>query len=371
MARKKGLTRSGLPNHLSNTLRTVRLKELAEKRAKRLNILRKFIENISYNSDRFGDLSKNRLSIEEFAVKIDLKPGTWSRLERAESCVSIEAAMWISIKVLQAFNVFVTAEWLLGENDSDRLPRIIKTEKFDIYEYLQDVYKASEFGKQLNEEEFFTVHQMFVELEVANKVTDFSKLKAIVNRLDSDLLKNSEKIIFAEIEKNKDEALTENQVDLLRSVCRRLIISYKITDEEKSSRDVLAGFFMSDVFTKMNPNSLITYIRDNQMAPTFNKGQIVGGIKQDLDNLQKLEGKECIIELKNLLKVVRILHLSPEGLIIASPASPNHTPQIYRRSEIISISQISFTFNYLERESLKINLEDDSLQIINYEDIKT
>ena len=52
----------------------------------------------------------------------------------------------------------------------------------------------------------------------------------------------------------------------------------------------------TDTFLKFNPNSIITKVEDNMMFPIIKKGDLVGGVLQNLDKIQ--ESTTCIIKNK-------------------------------------------------------------------------
>lgn len=371
MARKKNLTRTGLPSFLSSALRTVRLKDLAEKRGKRLHILRKFIERILYPEKDVNDSEKSKLKIEDFAPQIDLKPGTWKRLEDAESCLSIEVAEWIAVQSLHKFGVFVTTEWLLSDNDCTDLPRIVNREPFDIYAYLKDIYKAEDLSKKLTDEQKSQMKILYYTLETENKLNNMENFKEIIGSYEKEILdKNERATIDSILKKNSEGPYKKEDCTFLKSVCRRFIVSADISTNEQATRSVLVGFFISDLFQKVSPESMVTYVRDNKMAPTFFKGEIVGGITISNQDIYKADKKECILQLANSVKIVRILHYISGNTVVANTISNENSPEIYALSEIKSIAIISFRYKNFERDGLNIDFgEERAPQLIEFADI--
>jgi len=372
MTRKRVLTRTGLPQFLPSTLRTVKLKELAEKRARRLNILRKFVEmTISGEGDDI--LNKSKLSIEDFAQSIDLKAGTWSRLERAESCLSIEVSQWIAVKTLKKFGIFVTCDWLLGESElSEDLPRKINLDPFNIMDYLRDLYRVDLYAKDLTLEQKDLVKEIYRELEVTETLTNTGKLKEIIATLGKDFILEKDKALFNTIMKRGDNenTLTKPECSLMKSICRSLIVSSDISSDEKATRLVLIGYLMADLFEKINPESMITYVRDNKMAPVFFKGDIVGGAYIALKNIRTIDKSECIIELKNSIKIIRIVHVISHETIVTGTIG-NDTPEIYSINDIQSIAIILFRYKNIERDNLSVTFNGDhSPTLIKFEEIR-
>lgn len=369
MARKKSLTRSGLPQFLSSSLRTVKLKELAEKRGKRLQILRKYIEKIC--SENAENLAK--MSVDEFSKSIEIKPGTLSRLERGESCLSIEVADWLSVKVLKKYGVFVTSEWILGECNSLDIPRVINKNPFDIYSYLKDIYKASELSSRLTEEERFLAKESYIQLESSNDFPITLEVKALFSKYQKDLMSEIECSILESVyEKSEVSTLLSNKdSSFLKDIFRRLIISSDISDNEKSTRLVLASYFMADLFQKINPNSEITYVRDNQMAPVFFKGEVVGGTLVSMRSLSSADKRECIVKLKNSTKILRVFHYISNNTVILSTTSNENRPEIYSIDDIESVSVVSFRYANIERDHTAfVDIGSDTPNLIKFEDIK-
>ena len=371
MARKRTLTRSGLPQFLSSTLRTVKLKELATKRSKRLNILRKYIENVVLTDNGKSKIGSKKLSIESFAQMIGLKSGTWSRLERADSCLSIEAARWISLKVLEKFNVFVTHEWLIGEQDNDDFPRTVNKDTFNIYNYLKDVYKAEEIGYQLNDEDKDELKTCIAEITNEHSVSRKAEVIKIIKKYEANIMNKEEQDFFTKMFKGNKSKYSEEESVFLQSVVRRLIVSSDLSEEEHSKRLLLSGYFISDLFKKIQPNSIIAYVRDKKMSPIFNKGDVVGGAKISLGDLNVFDKRECIIELKSLVKVIRTVHIIENETIILSPSSNFESPEIVQIEDIKCIAIILFRYKNFEKENFNNeDFEDREMNFLSFDDLK-
>lgn len=61
------------------------------------------------------------------------------------------------------------------------------------------------------------------------------------------------------------------------------------------------------LYNKSYPNSLITYVKDTKMEPSFSKGDLVCGKIVDENNYQELHGKDCIIQSGTHIFVRRVI----------------------------------------------------------------
>lgn len=119
MGNRVGMGQTGLPK-LSSHLRTENLKKLAMERGARLRTIR----------------GLTKLKLDDFAKILSMNAGTVGRIERADTCLSIDIAHWIS-KQLMRRGLMVTAEWLLtGKGDG---PCQLANYDFDLKDFLTKV----------------------------------------------------------------------------------------------------------------------------------------------------------------------------------------------------------------------------------------
>jgi len=84
------------------------------------------------------------MNLDEFAVLLGFNQGTLGRLERGDTCISIDTAKWMTKRLIEN-GIIVTAEWILtGKGET---PQRIKEEEFslkNVISNLLDGQKANE-----------------------------------------------------------------------------------------------------------------------------------------------------------------------------------------------------------------------------------
>ncbi len=259
---------TGLPR-LSSHLRTENLKKLAMERGARLRTLR----------------GLTKLKLDDFAKKLSINAGTCGRMERGDTCLSIDIAHWCS-KQLMGRGLMVTAEWLLtGKGEG---PCQLANYNFDLKEFLtQLIY--DKYGK------------------------------------DESIDGSEEKIV------------------------------------------VLSTYLLTELFLSMHKGAMIAYVKDNKLNPIFNKGEIVGGTKITKDQINEADGKDCIIEIKTGVKIIRTIHLLGDGKIaLMSNRSENNKPEILNKFPV-NLAIINFRYKEKVNYDLKIPLYESNIVGDDYE----
>ena len=116
----KDSTTTGLQPKLPSFVRTDRLQKFAASRGIRLRTLRTLLH----------------LTIEEFSDKTHQNSGTVGRIERGETCLSINLARWISKFAIEN-GVLVTSNWLLYGNGDG--PQVIRQKNIDLIDFMRSV----------------------------------------------------------------------------------------------------------------------------------------------------------------------------------------------------------------------------------------
>lgn len=81
--------------------------------------------------------------------------------------------------------------------------------------------------------------------------------------------------------------------DYLKEKFELNIQKSEIGKEEQDA--LLINSMIIYLYQKANPNSLLTYVKDTKMEPSFYKGNIVGGRIVSEENYNELHGKDCIV----------------------------------------------------------------------------
>ncbi|MBY0462325.1 MAG: S24/S26 family peptidase, partial [Alphaproteobacteria bacterium] len=83
----------------------------------------------------------------------------------------------------------------------------------------------------------------------------------------------------------------------------------KVTDDMSGNPSLVSPVLVeSAVFGRYNPGSFVMQVSDNSMLPQFERGDYVGGIKQDLSLKPTDFGKIYIVILEDGSQVVRIVY---------------------------------------------------------------
>jgi transcriptional regulator with XRE-family HTH domain len=83
----------------------------------------------------------------------------------------------------------------------------------------------------------------------------------------------------------------------------------KVTDDMSGNPSLVSPVLVeSAVFGRYNPGSFVMQVSDNSMLPQFERGDYVGGIKQDLSLKPADFGKIYIVILEDGSQVVRIVY---------------------------------------------------------------
>lgn len=118
--KEEKITKTGLLGNLPSMIRTEKLKKIALDRGQRLRQIRTIL---GYNLDYFSEL-------------LGINQGTLGRLERGDTCISIDMGKWI-VKRLIENGMMLNVEWLI--TGKGFAPQQIKSEEFSIKDTLSDI----------------------------------------------------------------------------------------------------------------------------------------------------------------------------------------------------------------------------------------
>ena len=231
-------TNTGLRRNLTAETRTLQLSYLAKERGDRLKTLRKM----------------SKKSLHEFAKLINIHYGTLGRIERAQTCLSIQNAELISYKCAQIFNIIATVDWLLlGKGEV----RNIEDNKINLQEWFRSHLKSHPLNISLFDNDSQDKAQIMEEYQQ-------------IAQLDQ-----------------RQTSKTNNLNELLSNAC------------------VFHTF-------AANPNYLFTLSNDNHMMPEIAKGNIVMGPILSSDKIYEAHDQVCIIKInpdsKLLIRKLEIIY---------------------------------------------------------------
>lgn len=146
------LSNIGIDRNLSKEQRHLLTVSLAKYRGTRLRLLR----NILY------------MTINEFAILVQVKPTSLGRIERGETCLTVSFAKWVSQKCSAELNIAVSAKWLLSGDGIG--PRVTDDKNKN---KVQHCNKSN--LQNIDENIWINIHQQFVAHYKERAVTCFVK----------------------------------------------------------------------------------------------------------------------------------------------------------------------------------------------------
>ena len=118
----------------------------------------------------------------------------------------------------------------------------------------------------------------------------------------------------------------------------------KKKDLDMERNESVTTYMLTELLTQMKENTLITYVRDHNMEPAFNKSDIVGGVCLKAEDLHLADQKICIVEVQDNIFVVRFFHfLEEQGVYILT--SINNIEQPIVLNQITKLAIVSFRYS--------------------------
>jgi len=68
-------------------------------------------------------------------------------------------------------------------------------------------------------------------------------------------------------------------------------------------------------FQEFHQNSLIIQVKDQNMAPWINKGDVVGGVLVDLKEIDQFVGQVCIVKTQDFGTLIRLVQRAKDGIL--------------------------------------------------------